>query len=63
MRNLSILGELTAGANFFTSALEINARHAAAAAKAVIASIAVDPNDDATPILASAPRLVGGRAS
>lgn len=63
VRNLSILGELTAGANFFTSALEINARHAAAAAKAVIASIAVDPNDDATPILASAPRLVGGRAS
>ncbi len=34
--NLSALGELTAGVHFFTSALEINARHAERQARAIL---------------------------
>lgn len=37
--NLSVLGELTAGVHFFTSALEINARHAGVQARAIVGDL------------------------
>lgn len=37
---ISVLGELTSGAHFFTSVLEINARHAARLAKRIFAQVA-----------------------
>jgi uncharacterized NAD(P)/FAD-binding protein YdhS len=37
--NVWVLGELTCGVNFFTSALEINARHAANVARDIVASL------------------------
>ncbi|WP_375412837.1 FAD/NAD(P)-binding protein [uncultured Bradyrhizobium sp.] len=39
--NIWALGELTAGVNFFTSALEINARHAAQVARDIVKSLKV----------------------
>lgn len=60
---LTVLGELTAGVHFFTSALEINARHAGVQAKGIIAAIAGAQQTTATAEVAERPasvvRLVG----
>lgn len=62
---LTVLGELTAGVHFFTSALEINARHAGVQAKAIVAAIAGTQPAPAAEVAegpASVVRLVRERA-